>query len=261
LNLSASIRYDDNSDFDNVSTYRLTSSYLFSGTSTRLRASVGSGQKAPTFIELFGFFPGLFIGNPDLEPEKTQGFDIAVVQSWGQWQGSAGYFNERLTDEIATSFVPGTFMSTVVNLPGKSRRQGVELELNGQLTTDLRLQFSYTYTDSEQPDGSVEVRRPQHMAAANLNYRFADQRANVNLNLSYTGSQQDLVFLPPFFIPESVELDQYLLVDLSGRYALSKRLELNIRVENLFDEDYTTVVGYRTPGRGIYAGLRLGLAR
>ncbi len=99
------------------------------------------------------------------------------------------------------------------------------------------------------------------MAAANLNYGFINQRANVNLNVSYTGAQRDVIFPPPFFLEETVKLSDYLLVDLSSSYALNNRLSVTLRVENLFDEDYTTVVGYRTPGRGVYAGVRLGLAR
>ena len=135
------------------------------------------------------------------------------------------------------------------------------MEVDGYLVDDLRLRLSYTYTRSKQPDKSTEVRRPRHMAAANLNYSLLDQRANLNLNVSYTGAQDDVMFLPPLFAPEVVQLSDYLLVDLSGSYSLTDRLAFNLRVENLFDEDYTTVVGYRTPGRGVYAGWRLSLGR
>jgi vitamin B12 transporter len=262
LSFSASLRVDDNSAFKNVTTYRFTSSYLIGATDTRLRASYGTGQKAPTFTELFGFFPGSFIGNPELQAEQTRGFDIGITQEFlDGWQARVGYFKERLTDEIVLAFVPETFLSTVENLEGKSRRDGIEMEVDGYLVDDLQLRLSYTYTRSKQPDESTEVRRPRHMAAANLNYSLLDQRANMNLNVSYTGAQDDVIFLPPLFAPEVVQLSDYLLVDLSGSYSLTDRLAFNLRVENLFDEDYTTVVGYRTPGRGVYAGVRLSLSR
>ena len=98
LDLSASVRYDDNSDFDDVTTYRFTSSYLFTASATRLRASYGEGQKSPTFIERFGFFPDQFFGNADLKPEKNKGFDVGVQQQLfiDRASISVTYFSERL---------------------------------------------------------------------------------------------------------------------------------------------------------------------
>ena len=71
--VSLSGRYDDNSDFDDVATFRATTAWTAGGTGTRLHASFGTGQKAPTFIERYGFFPDQFVGNPDLKPENVHG--------------------------------------------------------------------------------------------------------------------------------------------------------------------------------------------
>ena len=263
LNLSGSLRRDDNSDFEDITPYRLTGSYAIARTSTRLRASYGSGQKAPTFIELYGFFPDSFIGNPDLQPEYSTGFDIGVSQQLrdGRWQVNVGYFEERLRDEIVTTFVPGTFLSTADNLEERSHRQGVEVEAQGRLSEHLAITMSYTYTDSTQPDGTREVRRPRHMAAANVQYQWFDGRAGANLNLSYTGSQNDQIFPPPSFAPETVVLADYLLVNLTARYRFTERFDVYVRAENLFDEEYLNVVGYRTPGRSVHLGLRLATGR
>ena len=102
LTYSASARFDDNSDFDDVTTYRFTASYAFPSTGTRLRASFGTGQKSPTFIERFGFFADEFIGNPNLEPETSRGFELGLTQSLlgGRLGADLTYFNETLEDEI-----------------------------------------------------------------------------------------------------------------------------------------------------------------
>ena len=97
------------------------------------------------------------------------------------------------------------------------------------------------------------------MAAINLNYAFLDQRANLNLNLSYTGEQDDDTFPPPFFGRETVALDAYTLVNVSTGYQLTPGVKLLARVENLFDEEYQDVVGYRTPGVAAYAGIQVDL--
>ena len=96
------------------------------------------------------------------------------------------------------------------------------------------------------------------MAAANADYRLLAGRAGLNVNLSYTGAQRDTIFPPPSYAPETVLLDDYLLVTLTGRFALSERLHVYLRADNLFDESYTEVVGYGAPGRSLHLGLQLG---
>ncbi|MGE0624791.1 MAG: TonB-dependent receptor plug domain-containing protein [Pseudomonadales bacterium] len=263
LDLSASIRFDDNSDFRDVTTYRLTGSYRFADTGTRLHGSYGTGQKAPTFIEQFGYYVDSFIGNPDLKPEQTAGFDLGIEQPFGagRWRAGLTWFNERLTDEIVTTFDPGSFLATADNLSGRSRREGLEATLAAELTAALTATASYTYVDATQPDGAAEIRRPRHMAAAGAHYRLLSGRAGVNVNLSYSGPQRDTIFPPPTYAQETVLLDDYLLVTLTGRFALTDRLDVYLRADNLLDEAYTEVVGYRAPGRSLHLGLRFGAGR
>ncbi len=266
LDLSASVRYDDNSDFDDITTYRFTSSYLISASSTRLRASYGEGQKSPTFIERFGFFPDQFFGNEDLKPEKNKGFDIGLEQQLftGRASIAVTYFSERLEDEInGFAFDVDSGLFTADNLDGKSKRDGVEVELNGQLTDNLTLTGSYTYTDSREPNAtggrSRELRRPKHMAAMNLNASLLNGRGNLNINVSYTDDQRDR-FFPPFpEDPQLVTLDSYVLVDIAGSYRINDHIEVYARVNNSFDETYQNVFGYRSPEQSFHGGVRVKL--
>ena len=123
---------------------------------------------------------------------------------------------------------------------------------------DLAIDPEQPHVDAAQPDGTAEVRRPRHMAAANVDYGLLAGRAGINLNFSYTGSQQDTIFPPPDYAPQNVQLADYLLVNLTGRLAISDRLGVYLRADNLFDEDYTEVVGYASPGRSVHLGLRYG---
>lgn len=268
LHLSASIRHDDNSDFDDITTYRLTSSYLIDATDSRVHASWGTGQKSPTFIERFGFFPDQFLGNPELEPEKTQGFDLGIEQSLFAGRASIDltWFNEQLEDEIdGFVFDPNTFLFTAGNLDGESHREGVEVEFKSRLNSTFDARFSYTYVDSSQPDSgggsSREIRRPRHTAAMNLNQTLFDARGNLNLNLTYTGEQLDQFFPPPTYSATTQKLDGYLLLDLALSYSLTERITVYSRATNLFDEDYRNVIGFQSPGRAVYAGIRMDMSR
>jgi vitamin B12 transporter len=264
VSVSAAIRRDDNSDFDDIDTYRLTGSYAVPKYGTRLHASVGTGQKSPTFVDRFGFFATEFFGNPNLRPERSEGWEIGFEQPVlaGNATLSATYFGEQLEDEIdGFVFDAGTSLFTAMNRAGKSKRRGVELGLAATLRDNLELSGSYTYLDSTERDSQgnevQEVRRPKNMFAVNLNFTPLP-RANINLNVSYSGSQRDVIF-PPFPQPSArVTLDSYILVSLSAAYRFSPNLELIGRIENLLDEVYEDVVGFRTPGVGAYIGIRVG---
>ncbi len=264
--LSLSGRYDDNSDFDDVGTFRATTAWTAEGAGTRLHASFGTGQKAPTFIERFGFFPDQFIGNPDLEPETSTGWEAGIEQPLWNDRVSLGatYFREELEDEInGFAFDPETFLFTAENLDGTSERQGVEVSALARISATLRFSGSYTYTDATQPDGLTgedtrEIRRPRHSASLNGDWRFLDSRAGLNVNVAYVGAQDDTFFeVTPPFGTRTVDLDSYYLASVAASYRLTEQASVYARVENLLDEDYENVYGYNTPGIGAYAGIRL----
>lgn len=266
--ITGAVRYDDSSDYDDITTWRITSGYDFPATGTRLRAAAGTGQKAPTSTELFGFTPD-FVGNPDLEPEQSEGWELGIDQTLGsdKYTSALTYFNERLEDQIVSVFLPD-FSSTVTNAPGDARRKGVEAALDARLNEQFTGRLSYTYLDSDAvvlagdivTGRSSEIRRPRNSYAMNLNYKFLQQKANLNLNLSYTGSQYDNVFFSDFS-SSRIELDSYTLVDLTSEYALTDSVVLYGRLDNLFDEDYEQVYSYNTLGRAGYVGVRMSLTR
>jgi vitamin B12 transporter len=272
LSLSLSGRHDDNSDFGDVNTWRTTGSWAFRATCTRAHASFGTGQKAPTFYERFGFTPDTFIGNPDLDPETSRGWDAGVEQRWldGRLVADLTYFSADLDDEINGFFCgPPTFECTAVNERGESERHGVEGTVAATLSDTLTLAATYTYTDARQgdpqPDGTDpgvrEVRRPLHSGSVDLTGRWLDGRLVGNLGAYYTGQREDDAFLADAPFVERVTLDEYMLVNVAASYELTARLTAYGRIENLLDEDYQDVYGYNTPGRGAFVGLRANFGR
>ncbi len=255
--LSMSVRHDDNDRFDDATTVRVTGSYLFESTATRLHASYGQGITNPTFTELFGFDPDSFVGNPDLTPEESDGYDFGIEQSLfgGRALVDVTYFRAALDDEIITVFDFDTFSSTVANQAGDSERQGIEVTLRAQVNEQWSLQGSYTYLDATDPDGRTEVRRPDNAASVNVNYRFLGGRGNLNLGAIFNGEQEDSEFINA--TPrDRVTLDGYTLLNAAVSFDVNDTLQLFVRGDNLLDEDYTEVFGYRSPGAAGYMGLR-----
>jgi vitamin B12 transporter len=259
-----SARYDDNSDFDSAVSGRLSLAYRLSST-TLVRANLGTGRKTPTFIERFGFFPGQFIGNPDLKPEKSKSFDLGIdyLLFDNAVEIQLAVYYQNLEDEInGFIFDPDTFLFTAENIDGDSIRKGAEAAATFNVTENLSFGGSYTYTDSTENDRSGndvrELRRPRHSGSLNGSFRFLNERARLTVVADYGGTSTD-IFFPPFPAPsEIVSLDSFWLLGLTASYDISQNTNIFVRANNLLDEDYEQVYGYRTPGRSAFAGVRLG---
>ena len=251
MSLNASVRQDFNDRFKDATTWRVGGVYRLDEFGGALRGSVGTGVKNPSLIELFGFFPeSNFVGNPDLQPEQSTGFNIGYDQYLNNRSVklSLNYFRSDLEDEIFTDFSSFPFLAR--NRTTDSRREGVEIEAHWQASKSLSLQGSATFLDADE-NGVKEIRRPDFLASATASWQ-ANAKLNLTLSVDHTGSQIDTDFA--VFAP--VTLDAFTLVGLNASYDVTDQWALTLRGENLLDEDYQEVVGYASQGRGIFAGLR-----
>ena len=253
------VRHDSFSAFDNATSLRATI-LVRPARQWTLHLAYGEGVAQPTFYDLFGFFPGSFVGNPTLRPEQSRGWEAGLRWQDESWHFGVTGFSSRLEDEIVDIFDPATFLSSTANASGKSRRDGVEAELGYRHADWLDVAINYTFLDSDEQrvDGAAlvrEIRRPRH--SANLVAHGESGRFSWGASLAYVGERSDTDF--DLFPARIVILDDYLLASLNLAFRVLPQIELYGRVENGFDADYQDVVGYNTPGRTIYAGLRVAL--
>ena len=54
----------------------------------------------------------------------------------------------------------------------------------------------------------------------------------------------------------TVRLDGYVIAGVRASFAVTERIEVYGRVDNLFDADYATAFNYGTYGRTAYGGVR-----
>lgn len=260
FHLNAAVRRDFNDAFQDTTTFSLSGAWIIPGTETRLHSSVGTGVTNPTFFEQFGYTPATFNGNPNLVPEESLGWDIGIEQGFFDRRLviDVTYFNQDVTNEIAT-VMGDDFRYTVVNLDGKSKRQGVEMSATVDLQNGFTATATYTYvdaTDQQEAGGPrlQEVRRPRHAGSLAAAYVFHEDRARIFGEVVFNGKMQDNAYVPT--LPPRVTLDAYTLVNVGGSYKLNDHLEAYGRVENLFDEEYEEVFGYNAPGRTAFVGMR-----
>ena len=81
LSFAASVRWDHDDTFGGAVTWRIAPTWEIAATGTQLKASVGTGFKAPTLTQLYVSFPQFdFFANPNLKPETSTGFDVGFEQ-------------------------------------------------------------------------------------------------------------------------------------------------------------------------------------
>lgn len=255
--LDASARTDRHDAFGNKVTYRIAPAYTLSPTETVVKASYGTGFRSPSLYELFAdpnplvFFAG---GNPNLQPETSDGWDVGVEQPVldGQVKFGVTYFALNLDDRIAYDFATGSY----VNDTGKTKTAGIESFIQWVSEKDLDLVLNYTHTGAHDPNGDRLIYRPQNKVQFNARYRFME-KALVNLEILWVDERDTGSFdLDKDGNPVG-KLDAYTLVNLSGQYDLTRNLQVYGRLENLLDTFYEESWSYAMPGFSAYAGLKL----
>src|SRR5690606_37091376 len=184
FSFGASIRHDDNNRFDDVTTYRVQASYAL-GNGSRIRGAWGTGVKNPGYFELFGYIDGRYIGNPDLKPEKSEGWEAGIEQSFGadDWATiGATWFDSTLKGEIFTDYPAPDFTATPANRATTSNQHGIEAFASARPLPQLRFDLAYSWIKARE-NGAPEVRRPKHIASFNTTVSSSDQRFAGTLTL------------------------------------------------------------------------------
>ena len=249
FNNALNVRYDSNDRFGGHVTFRLGPEFLIEATGTRLKASMGTGFKAPTLSEMFQDFPAFgFFANPNLKPENSIGYDAGFEQTVGDGIsfGATGYYNS------IKNLITSTF-TTNVNT-GKAVTQGVEAFASARLSDDLSLRADYTYTDAHEAVlNRALLRRPKHKVTLDARWQ-ASEKLNLDANLTYVGSWVD--GSRDFSIPR-LNTPAYALANLSVNYDLDENFALTGRITNLLDQHYQNPTGFLAPSLGWYLGLKL----
>ena len=247
------VRYDDNDRFGSKATYRIAPAYVIPETGTKLKASVGSGFKAPTLSELFQSFPPFFLANPGLKPETSTGYDLGIEQSFAGDKvrlGVTWYYN-KIKDLITTNS-DGTSYANV----GRATTDGIESFLSWQPLTALTLRADYTFTEATDDVLNQELlRRPKHKGTLDANWQ-ATHAWQLNANVLWVGTWVD--GNRDFSIPR-LDAPGYTTVNLASSYELSRTFTLFGRIDNLFDRHYQNPVGFLQPSIGVFAGIRVQL--
>ena len=195
LVLTGGGRYDDHKTFGNRSTFRVTGSYEFADTGTRLIANWGEGFKAPSVFQLTYIcgFCGATEPNTDLNPEIAKGYELGVEQGLVDDRLTIGatYFNLKVDDAIGFDSLQGGYVNFA-----KTKSEGVEVRAEADVTDNIYISASYTYTDAQDLVAQSPIpREPEHRFTGTLDWAFTDEVA-ARLTVTHNGAEPQSEFSP-----------------------------------------------------------------
>ncbi|MGR3515140.1 MAG: TonB-dependent receptor plug domain-containing protein [Paracoccaceae bacterium] len=246
LDLSAALRYDDNSDFGGEVTGRLAAAWRPAPDWT-IRTVVGTGYRAPSLFERFSSF-----GEPNLQPEKSRSFELGAERSFASGFVKATWFYTEIDDLIdfdGAAVACGSGFGCYNQVPGTTISQGIELSGETAVSDRVTVFGAYTYTDAE-TEGERLTRTPRHDLVIGAEADFSD-RLSGYVDLRHVADIE-----PSAFAPADNLVDDYTLVGVGATYNVSDTAEVYLRVENLFDEQFETAGGFNQPGRAAFFGVR-----
>ena len=238
--LEGNVRYDDNSAYGDHTTWQLGSGWRFTP-ELRVTASVGTAFKAPTFNDLYWPKTPYWSGNPNLKPEQSQNYELALEGDYSVIGWRLAAYQNEIKDMIAST-------GSTVNNIDKARIRGIELSTNFD-TGPFSQQISFNYLDPENLSkgdnyGKQLQRRSRESAKWNVGYNYNQWQFDVSY--LYQGKRFDDA-------ANKTKLGSYSLVDLSASYAVTDNLTVRAQVGNLLNKKYETAAGYQTPERNYYA--------
>ncbi|MGD0017479.1 MAG: TonB-dependent receptor [Verrucomicrobiia bacterium] len=243
-------RLDDYNTFGSHATYRFGGRWTMPVTETILRASVGTGFRSPAVRDLYS--PAAFGGNPNLQPERSLGWDAGIEQPLfeDKLRIGATYFQNEFDNLIGSSATT----NVLVNVK-RARTMGVETFVAWIPLTNLTVRATYTWLADAKDltTGQRLLRRAEHSGSFGVTYRFLD-RFTANLNTTLVGSRPDAFYDPVTYASTRVTNGGYAKVDIGLSCDISKHFTVFGRVENLLDEHYEEIYGYPALDRTFWVG-------
>ena len=220
----------------------------------RARAAALARGDDPDDVDFECRLPNAFLADPELKQVVAKSVEFGVRGLLGVVRHRLGYFRTVNHDDIifqTTGRGTGLFANV-----DQTRREGFESALALSVAAfDYALTYSYvraTFEDDftvQSPNhpfadanGALAVRAgdrlpgiPDHQFKFSADYR-TPWRVMVGLNVLYNAGQ----YLRGDESSQLAKLDGYALVNLRASYTVNQRLEIFLRISNLFDTDYAS---------------------
>ncbi|HEC19683.1 MAG TPA: TonB-dependent receptor [Gammaproteobacteria bacterium] len=232
LTFTAGIRFDSYDDVGDATSPRVAAVFQLSEQQT-VKVQYARAFRPPTFLETSTKNNAVVTGNPDIESETIDNYELAYIYNDGMSVGRATFFYADLQDLIVvdTTSSPNTYANK-----GEVHVVGAELEYSRSIGRKLKLDSNLTLLETEDEDENKPVAGVASVLAnLGVSYRFS-RRYSLSAQYRFVGdrnrSTNDL----------RDDLPGYQTVDLTFSLkhlfedSLPNGVDMRLGVRNLFDE-------------------------
>ena len=252
-NFQSTLRKDFNSAYEDAITGNIGYAYALNSNWT-VSSSYGTAFVSPSFNYLYSLADSYALGNPNLKPEKSKNIEASARYRDDSSSLSLTIFQNKIDDFIIYSnpgFITGS-RTTTQNL-NKAEIQGLTIS-GDQFLGHFQIKGSITTQSAKNEDTDLYLpRRAKTFGNINLNYYIGYW--NVGIEEIFSNSRFDDK-------ANTVKLSGYSITNMVADYKFNENLNLNFRLNNVFDKDYSLAAEgasgfrYQTPGRSLFANLR-----
>jgi outer membrane receptor for ferrienterochelin and colicins len=219
---------------------------------TSLRASWGTAFRAPTLTEMYrstfhghGSWGFWIVGNPALEPEKSETYRISVEKRFSNdFHGSIALFRNDFKDMIKGGFTdPSRTVYSYSNV-AEAMTQGVEVDMKYYFMDSFQATLAYTYLDTEDKETGEELSDTvRHRITGGVRYSNNDIGFTAEVKGEYERNAE---------ADDDADENNFMLhAGLSK--TITKYIKLWVNADNLLDEKQDS--GISCEGRKITCGM------
>ncbi|MGD9943685.1 MAG: TonB-dependent receptor plug domain-containing protein [Burkholderiaceae bacterium] len=259
------VRWQNDSDFgSHIAPKASLRAHLLTGPvwSGALRASFGRGYRVPNLKERHFLFDHsslgyVVIGNPDLQPESSNSFQIGASFDYRKRAFfEINFFDNRVDDLIQVDETNATTINGITSFTyrniARARTSGVETGFHWKLRPGLDLRAAYTHTRARNEDtGQDLTRRPRDIVRLGVDWQ---PYAGGTLSARARHQSSELVNSAT-----NARSPAWSTVDLRFNHKLNRQTTLFAGIDNLFDRQRSFGSGTDfgpIAGRLVYLGIR-----
>jgi len=247
FNLNLGARLNNHSEYGSYFVYNVNPSFAFKTEEGYLKVltTYATSFITPSLTQLFGNFGA----NPDLEPEGNRTIEGGLEYAMNdKLRISTVYFNRKEENFVFYDNITGKYGNASETIDA----QGAEIELNWQPNDKIRLSSNYTFTERK---GDAAIRLPKHKVNASFGYVFS-KKTYGSIDYRYTGQRFDT----DFNTFSETALKPFSILDIYAEHEfIPNKLKLFLGISNVFNSEYSEIIGFTTRGRNIRAGFNLTL--
>jgi len=260
LHVQTGVRVDRDLDYDTEWSPRVAALYRLSDAG-EVYASYSRAHRNPGLSDRYVrviFWNLLFVGNPDLEPETLDAYEIGTRQRFGNRVSTElTVFYNDMRDSFEGMFNPELDAMRPENI-SDSKTYGVEASARGHITGNLDAFLNYTYTEGEivrDARPGIEGNRIPYLARHKANAGLALDAGRVGmheLSVQTVGSRHT-----DFDNSSDGQLDRYTLAHWSSRVQVAPTAWVRLNIHNIADTTYQHYRQFDQPGRLVTGSLEL----